>query len=157
MSFYITVVMLIMFTFNATFWGIEVDNTKGFFEGTGENRHPTGKNTAFTMLFNTFIHLHLFNQINCRKIKNDQYNVFQHFFSLGNIYALLVFIIQLVVQYIFVQYGGYITRCAEISGDQYAFSVLIGSTSLIIGLVLKKLPEAWTKKLPMFIDEKKEV
>jgi hypothetical protein len=43
------------------------------------------------------------------------------------------------------------------SGDMYAFSVLIGSTSLIIGLVLKKLPEAWTKKLPIFIDEKKEV
>ena len=104
--------MLLMFIFNATFWDIEVDNTKGFFEGTGDNRHPTGKNLAFTMLFNTFIHLHLFNQINCRKIKNDQYNVFQHFFSIGNIYPVLIFLIQLGVQYIFVQYGGYITRCS---------------------------------------------
>lgn len=46
------------------------------------------------------------------------------------------------------------TRCAELEPQQHAFCILIGSTTLIVGVILKKLPESWNSKIPKLIDER---
>ena len=35
----------------------------------------------YTLLFNTFVFLHVFNEMNCRKIGVKQFNIFAGFFS----------------------------------------------------------------------------
>lgn len=59
------------------------------------------------------------------------------------------------IQYLLVQWGGKLTRCTELAPEEYAFCVLIGSTTLLVGFMLKMLPEKWNDKLPKLIDEKK--
>jgi P-type Ca2+ transporter type 2C len=149
MTAYITGVMLFMFFFIDDMWGLTYQDTDDW---TDVNGDPTSKCKVFTMLFNTFIYLNLFNQINCRKVKSDQLNVFANIFS--NFHFLSVFCAVAGIQYVFVQWGGKLTRCAELSGDQYAFSVLVGSTALIFSFILKRLPEKWNDKIPELIDEK---
>ena len=35
----------------------------------------------FTMIFNTFVFMQIFNEINARKIKDKEFNVFENFFN----------------------------------------------------------------------------
>lgn len=149
MTVYMSAVMFIMFFFLENMWDIPFNETDDWtIEG-----EPSNKCKVFTMLFNIFIHLNLFNQINCRKVKPDQFNVFEHLFQ--NIYFIGVFCGVAGIQYIFVQWGGKLTRCATLAGDQYAFCVLVGMSSLLVSFILKLLPEKLNEKIPKLIDEKK--
>lgn len=53
-----------------------------------------------------------------------------------------------------VNYTGRMARCARLSGEQHAFCILIGSTSLIAGVAIKVLPESISKKIPRLINER---
>lgn len=54
----------------------------------------------FTMFFNTFVFLQLFNEINCRKIVDGEFNVFADFFN--NALFIYIMILTIVVQIVFV-------------------------------------------------------
>lgn len=45
-------------------------------------------------------------------------------------------------------------RCARLTGEQHAFCILVGSTSLFASLALKLLPESISKKFPRLINER---
>jgi magnesium-transporting ATPase (P-type) len=64
MIIYISIVMFVMFWFNEKFWGFTYSMEEDMFNSTD----PTNKCRAFTMLFNIFIWMHLFNLINCRHL-----------------------------------------------------------------------------------------
>jgi magnesium-transporting ATPase (P-type) len=53
-----------------------------------------------TLLFNTFIYLNLFNEINCRKVSADGFNVFEHIYR--NIYFIAVFAATIGIQLVMV-------------------------------------------------------
>jgi len=65
---------------------------------------PTNKTYLYTMIFQIFVFMQLFNQINARKLGAREFNVFAGFFNNG----LFVFIAGLtfVVQIAMVNYGG---------------------------------------------------
>ena len=86
MTIYISTIMVFMFFFIDNMWELPFADTDDFFNADGTS---TNKCKVFTMLFNTFIYLHLYNMINCRKVKGDQMNVFEHLLS--NIYFICVF------------------------------------------------------------------
>jgi magnesium-transporting ATPase (P-type) len=44
----------------------------------------------FTIFFNAFVFLQLFNEINCRKLEANQLNVFKGFFNNGMFLAIIV-------------------------------------------------------------------
>jgi magnesium-transporting ATPase (P-type) len=111
MTAYITLVMIFMFFFLDDIQDLQFDSFSPIWYDQNDN--PTAQNKYFTMLFNIFVYLHLFNEINCRKVSNDQYNVFDHLFS--NFYFLGVFITTIAVQYFLVQYGGRMVRCSELT------------------------------------------
>ncbi len=48
------------------------------------------------MIFNTFVFMQIFNEINARKIKANEYNVFDGFFN--NFLFLFVEVLTIVVQ-----------------------------------------------------------
>lgn len=64
--------------------------------------HQTGKH--YSIFFNVFVLLQVFNEINCRKLKSSELNVFSNFFN--NPLFILIMISTLVIQYLCVQYGG---------------------------------------------------
>ena len=158
--------MVILFFFIDDMWGLEYDITDGFFWTNGDikdgkitDENLVGKPrdilVVYTLLFNTFIYLHLFNEINCRKVGATEFNVFHNLFA--NWYFIFTVGGLMVAQYFFVQLGSTMTRCAPLDAQQHAFSIVIGSTVLVAGAILKLTPAELTNKMPIVVDENKPV
>lgn len=133
MTAYITAVMILLF--------FTIEHIMGSKEKRG------------TLLFNSFIFLHLFNEINCRNVNGKSLNVFEHIHR--NLYFIFVFAATIAIQLLMVEYGGGFTQCSALDSQENAFCLLIGSTSLLASLVLKLLPESIDKNLPVLLDENK--
>lgn len=86
MSAYIIFISIIMIYFADNIWALDYSNADTWIneDGTASN-----KCKVFTLIFNAFIYLNMFNMINSRKVKGDQLNVFEHIFD--NFYFLGVF------------------------------------------------------------------
>ena len=84
--------MLILILFPGKYWfGFVYDtDTKLYFEGS-----PTDKAEHYTILFHAFVMMTIFNEINARKIKADEINVFKGFFN--NIYFLLIIFVSVAI------------------------------------------------------------
>jgi len=106
-----------------------------------EDYAPTQKLTHFTYVFNIFVFLQIFNIINSRKIEASDINVFKDFFN--NFVFLFVMILTVVFQIAIVEYGGRATKTVPFNLKQNAYSIALGSTSLIWGFILKFLPIGW--------------
>lgn len=142
--------MVILFFFVDNMWGLEYSVTDEFYK----DKVATDKLVTYTILFNTFIYMHLFNEINCRKIGATEFNVFHNIFS--NWYFIFVVGGLMVAQYFFVQVGS-MTRCAPLTAEQHAFCIVIGSTVLVVAALLKLTPAELTNKMPIAVDENKPV
>ncbi|KAL0089559.1 PMCA-type calcium-translocating P-type ATPase [Phycomyces blakesleeanus] len=94
--------------------------------------------TLQTMVFNTFVFCQIFNQVNCRRIDN-KFNVVKNIPN--NPFFIFIFIISVVGQAMIVQWGGPAFQTIPLGVSQWCLSVLIGSFSLIIGAVLRLVPD----------------
>lgn len=99
----------------------------------------------FTYIFNIFVFLQLFNMINCRKIGKRDFNVFESMFH--NWYFLFLFCLIGGVQFVGTQYFSFIFRTVPLSRTEWGSCIVVGSTVLIWGAILKLLPEKWFSKL----------
>lgn len=70
----------------------------------------THKLTLYTMVFQTFVFMQVFNQVNARKLGEREFNVFKGFFN--NCYFLFIMLVTIVVQMLLVELGGRAVRCA---------------------------------------------
>ena len=82
----------------------------------------------FTMIFNAFVLMTLFNEINCRKIHGEK-NVFRGFFTNPIFYG--IWIVTFVVQILLVQYGSMIFSCVALTIDQWMWCFLFGIGTLL--------------------------
>lgn len=98
----------------------------------------TQKIIHFTFVFQIFVFLQLFNQINSRKIELGEKNVFSNFFS--NWAFITVWVIEWVTQISMVQIGGVITKCHALDTKQNLFCLGLGLISLPWGFILKFIP-----------------
>ncbi|XP_042239632.1 plasma membrane calcium-transporting ATPase 2-like isoform X6 [Homarus americanus] len=96
----------------------------------------------FTIIFNTFVMMTLFNEINARKI-HGQRNVFQGFFSNPIFYS--IWLSTLASQIVIVQLGGRAFSTEALSLELWLWCILFGSGVLLWGQVVTSMP---TKKLP---------
>lgn len=92
----------------------------------------------YTFLFNVFVQLQLFNEINCRKLQGEL-NVFVGI--VRNPWFLGILVLTAVVQYVMVQYGSYAIRVQDggLSLEQWGWCLAIGAASLIWQQVLNCL------------------
>lgn len=97
--------------------------------------------------------LHFFNEFNCRKVGAKQFNIFQNL--LPNWLFLSVVAGQITIQYFFVEMGGKMVRTASLTSEQHAGCIIWGSTVLLVGALLKFLPNKLVEKIPVFVDETK--
>jgi len=92
----------------------------------------------FTIFFNIFVFLQVFNSINSRKLLKSELNVFEGIFNNYLYIAVQVFIV--VGQIVMVTFGGRALRTQPLTLMQHVVCILIGATSLLISFVIKLLP-----------------
>ncbi|RKP14500.1 PMCA-type calcium-translocating P-type ATPase [Piptocephalis cylindrospora] len=90
-----------------------------------------------TLIFNSFVMLQVFNQINCRKV-DDSYNVMHGIFRNRLFLGIQLFVI--AGQYLIVTYGGVAFKTTPLPTYLWAVSFFIGFLSLPIGFILRLLP-----------------
>uniref|UniRef100_A0A669PKY9 Calcium-transporting ATPase n=1 Tax=Phasianus colchicus TaxID=9054 RepID=A0A669PKY9_PHACC len=110
----------------------------------------------YTIIFNTFVMMQLFNEINARKIHGER-NVFDGIFR-NPIFCTIVlgtFAIQIVI----VQFGGKPFSCSPLQLDQWMWCVFIGLGELVWGQVIATIPTSRLKFLKEAgrLTEKEEV
>jgi magnesium-transporting ATPase (P-type) len=100
-----------------------------------------GPSRHFTIVFNAFVLLNIFNMIAARKIE-DEMNIFGGIFD--NMIFIVVWIIIVIGQVAIVQYGGSLVDCADdgLTSTQWMICLGIGVTSLFWNAVLKLIPDS---------------
>jgi Ca2+-transporting ATPase len=91
-----------------------------------------------TMVFNIFVFLQVFNEINCRRIDNTM-NVFKDIFN--NWIFIAVQVIVVLGQYLIVTFGGIAFKTVPLTGEQWLITILIGSLSLPVGTIIRLIPD----------------
>ena len=107
----------------------------------------------FTIFFNIFVFMQVFNSINARKLQKDEFNVFEGI--LGNWLYLLIQGIIVVGQIILVTFGGRAVRTHPLSLSQHFYCLLISSMSLVCGFFAKLLPIDVSEKVEEEEDRRK--
>lgn len=103
------------------------------------------KRKLFTYIFNTFVFLQLFNEINCRKVGAREFNVFSAPFH--NAYFLVVLGGTAAAQVCLVQFFPSLCTVTSLSRGEWGACLVIGATPLLAGLILKLTPESWPDKI----------
>ncbi|XP_045507469.1 plasma membrane calcium-transporting ATPase 2 isoform X3 [Colias croceus] len=96
----------------------------------------------FTIIFNTFVMMTLFNEINARKI-HGQRNVFEGLFTNPIFYS--IWIGTALSQVIIIQFGGMAFSTAGLSVDQWLWCLFFGAGTLVWGQLVTTIP---TRKIP---------
>lgn len=106
--------------------------------GVTDWNEETGKH--YSIFFNVFVLLQLFNEINARKLKHTEANVFENF--LNNPLFLIILVSTIIIQLTMVKYGGKSMKTVELSFKENLLCIILGTFSLIAGLLVKTfLPE----------------
>ncbi|KAF9383337.1 hypothetical protein CPB97_006535 [Podila verticillata] len=91
-----------------------------------------------TMVFNTFVFLQIFNEVNCRRLDNHL-NIFSGIHR--NNYFMIIFVIMVLFQAIIVQFGGAAFETEPLDGIQWLICILLGVLSLPVGVIIRLIPE----------------
>ncbi|XP_038668553.1 plasma membrane calcium-transporting ATPase 2 isoform X7 [Scyliorhinus canicula] len=91
----------------------------------------------YTIIFNTFVLMQLFNEINARKIHGEK-NVFDGIFR-NPIFCSIVFG-TFAIQIVIIQFGGKPFSCIPLQIDQWLWCVVLGVGELLWGQVISSIP-----------------
>jgi Ca2+-transporting ATPase len=97
------------------------------------------KTVLKTMVFNTFVFLQIFNEINCRRIDN-RLNVLAGIHR--NAYFICIFIFIAVAQVIIVFFGGSAFKTTPLNLGQWGICILLGFFSLPLGMIIRLIPDS---------------
>lgn len=84
-----------------------------------------------------FVLLQVFNEINARKLKAEEANIFENFFN--NKLFLVIVVSTIIIQLTMVKYGGESLKTVELSFKENLLCLLLGSTSLLTCLLSKTI------------------
>lgn len=109
-----------------------------------------------TYVFNIFVFLQLFNQVNCRKDGVREYNVFS---KLGhNAYFLLVLLGEFGLQFLWTAGLPGLTRTHSLTNKEWGACLVLGATPLLAAALLKCTPERWVARFKVkIVDESTEL
>jgi P-type Ca2+ transporter type 2B len=138
-SFLQLAVLIPLVWYGDKWFGVETGRLREMDEEKRKNKDPT---VHMTIVFNTFVWLTLFNELNARKI-HDEINIFTGITK--NTTFAYVCAFQILMQVVLVQWSGRVFNCAPLTATQWLVCVALGSLSLPWGLVLRLTS---TKHLP---------
>ncbi|KAG0941813.1 hypothetical protein G6F57_007328 [Rhizopus arrhizus] len=96
-----------------------------------------------TMVFNSFVFLQVFNEINCRRIDGTM-NVFKDLFD--NWIFIVIQIVVILGQFLIVTFGGIAFKTVPLSPLQWLITVAIGALSIPVGTIIRLLPDCCGRK-----------
>jgi Ca2+ transporting ATPase len=96
----------------------------------------------FTIIFNTFVMMTLFNEINSRKIHGER-NIFEGLFTNPIFYGILI--VTAIAQIIIVQFGGPPFNTHALTIEQWMWCLVFGVGVLLWGQLITTIP---TKRIP---------
>jgi Ca2+-transporting ATPase len=91
-----------------------------------------------SMVFNTFVFLQIFNEVNCRRLDN-RLNIFAG--VLQNNYFMVIFVIMVAFQVIIIEVGGEAFKTEKLNGSQWAICIVLGLLSLPVGVIIRLIPD----------------
>ena len=94
----------------------------------------------FTMVFDIFVFMEMFNEINSRRINNEA-NVFENLSKNAMFYS--IFIISLVMQVLLVQFAGRVFNTHSLSFAQHLFCIMMGVLTLPLYQLVRTIPASW--------------
>ena len=136
--FQILILLFIIFKGDKLF-GVNSDRELEHYEWNKEHGYH------FTIFFDVFVFLQVFNSINARKLNQKEINIFEGIKD--NIYYILVQSFIVLGQIILVTFGGRAVRTQPLSIFQHFVCALIASLSLGVGYYVKLIPFDMTEKI----------
>ncbi|KAE9019043.1 Plasma membrane calcium-transporting ATPase 4 [Phytophthora rubi] len=131
-------VLLLAIVFSGEKWfGVSSGRLNDLEEG-----HKDDSTVHMTIVFNTFVWMQLFNELNCRKI-HDEVNIFTGITK--NRVFLYVCVLQVAMQVVMVQFTGDWFNCTPLDVGQWFACIGMGLISLPLGLLLRSIS---TKNAP---------
>ena len=91
----------------------------------------------FTLIFNVFVFMQIFNEINARKIHGEK-NVFKGLHCSYTFLAIMVG--QVVFQAILVEFGGIVIRTSGLTLELWLWSIFLGCSELVVGQIITLIP-----------------
>jgi Ca2+-transporting ATPase len=154
MTMHMTVIMMVIMYSGKQIFNLEFDNATQAIDkddgGRGQN-----KMVYYTLVWNTFIFLQVFNLINCRDVSATK----MHGFS-GLIRNPLTWIMLLIIsgtQFLacFTFLGRPIFETAKTGGRGFLICVFAASSALLANALLKLIPQRWIAKIPVMDESAK--
>ena len=144
-SFQIIILLFILFEGDKLF-GVNSDRELEHYEWNDQHGYH------FTIFFDVFVFLQVFNSINARKLNHKEINVFEGIKD--NIYYIIVQSFIVIGQIILVTFGGRAVRTQPLSFLQHLYCILIASLSLVVGFLVKLIPIDMSEKV---LETKEEI
>lgn len=114
---------------------------------------PEEKERMPTLVFNTFVWMQIFNSLNNRRLDN-RFNIFegiQH-----NWFFIGILAIMIGGQTMIVFVGGRAFSVVRINGAQWAYSIVLGALSLVVGVIVRLIPDELVGRcIPTFLKRKR--
>ncbi|KPU74704.1 uncharacterized protein Dana_GF21692, isoform D [Drosophila ananassae] len=117
---------------------LDIESGRGQELNAGPTQH-------FTIIFNTFVMMTLFNEINARKI-HGQRNVIEGLFTNPIFYTIWIF--TMISQVLIIQYGKMAFSTKALTLDQWLWCIFFGIGTLVWGQLITSVP---TRKLPKIL------
>lgn len=171
-GFYQVLVMLFILFFGAELWGLDITPETPFYATASWKASWAAKGGSlefapynladeaatdmvrhYTMCFQAFVFMQIFNQINARKLGEHEYNVFAGI-TINKLF-LVITAITFVVQVAIVQWGGKALRCAALTTEENTFAIGLALGVLPWSLLIKRfLPCSWFDSLARSVDDR---
>ena len=111
--------------------------------------------THYTILFNVFVFFQIFNEVNARSVHGNDWKATLKGFQ-KNFYFPAVLTVTVGIQFALVQFFGGLLKVTPLSMGHWVASVLIGSSSIPVGIIMRyvKLKNAYQG---MYFEQKEVV
>lgn len=114
---------------------------------------PEEKERMPTLVFNTFVWMQIFNSLNNRRLDN-RFNIFEGITHNWFFIGILAIMIGGQTMIIFI--GGRAFSVTRINSAQWAYSIVLGALSLVVGVIVRLIPdELIARCIPSFLKRKR--
>lgn len=106
-----------------------------------------------TLVFNTFVWMQIFNSLNNRRLDNH-FNVLEGIHR--NVFFIAIMLIMIGGQTMIIFVGGHAFSVTPINGAQWAYSIVLGALSLVVGVIIRLIPDELIRRcIPSFMKRKR--
>jgi Ca2+-transporting ATPase len=116
------------------------------YEGEEKNKIPS-------LVFNTFVWMQIFNQLNNRRLDN-KFNIFEGITR--NYFFMVISLVMIGGQIMIIFVGGKAFHVERLNGAQWGYSILLGAISIPMGVIIRLVPDELVRRiLPRHLHRKK--